>query len=58
MPESVKGGLVEIEFTNSTKGDHSAQLVGAEAGHTPQEALEAGHAWGEKGKPLPDVGDA
>jgi hypothetical protein len=54
VPQSVEGGVVEISFTNSAKGDHSAQLVRAEQGHTPQEALAAGNAWGERGKPLPD----
>lgn len=54
VPKSVEGGVVEIEFTNSAKGDHGAQLIGVKAGHTPQEALAAGEAWGENGKPLPD----
>jgi hypothetical protein len=54
VPASVEGGVVEITFTNSAKGDHSAQLVRAEAGHTPKEALAAGGAWGERGKALPD----
>jgi hypothetical protein len=54
VPASVQGGVVEIEFTSSVEGEHSAQIVGAEDGHTPQEALEAGVAWGERGKPLPD----
>jgi hypothetical protein len=54
VPKSVEGGVTEISFTNSAKGDHSAQLVGAQDGHTPQEALAAGNAWGEKGKGLPD----
>ena len=54
VPQSVEGGVVEISFTNSAKGSHSAQLVRAEQGHTPQEALAAGEAWGEKGKGLPD----
>jgi hypothetical protein len=54
VPQSVEGGVVEISFTNSAKGAHSAQLVRAEQGHTPQEALAAGNAWGDKGKPLPD----
>jgi hypothetical protein len=54
VPESVEGGVVEIEFSSSVEGEHSAQIVGAKAGHTPQEALEAGAAWGERGKPLPD----
>jgi hypothetical protein len=54
VPQSVEGGVVEISFTNSAKGGHSAQLVRAEQGHTPREALAAGKAWGEKGKGLPD----
>jgi hypothetical protein len=54
VPKSVKGGVTEISFTNSAEGDHSAQLVGAQDGHTPQEALAAGNAWGEKGNGLPD----
>ena len=54
VPASVSGGVVEIEVTNSAKGTHGAQLIRAEAGHTPQEALTAAAAWGEKGKPLPE----
>ena len=54
VPKSVEGGVVEIELTNSAKGDHGAQLIGATDGHTPQEALEVGNAWGENGKPLPE----
>ena len=54
VPASVKGGVVEIEFTNSAKGAHGAQLVRAGAGHTPQEALAAAGTWAEKGKPLPE----
>lgn len=54
VPQSVDGGVVEISFTNSAKGGHSAQLVRAAQGHTPQAALAAGKAWGEKGKRLPD----
>jgi hypothetical protein len=54
VPKSVEGGLVEIDFTNSAKGEHGAQLIGAKDGHTAQEALKAGAAWGEKGKPLPE----
>jgi plastocyanin len=54
VPKSVKGGTVRIEFKNSLGGEHSAQIIGAEDGHTPQEALKAGNAWGEGGKPLPD----
>jgi hypothetical protein len=54
VPESVEGGVVEIELTNSAKGAHGAQLIGADDGHTPQEALKLGNAWGENGKPLPE----
>ena len=54
VPKSVKGGLVTIEVTNEAKGDHGVQLVRAEDGHTPEEALAAAGAWGEQNKPLPD----
>lgn len=54
VPKSVEGGVVEITFTNSAKGGHSAQLVGAKDGHTPKEALAAGQAWGENGRALPE----
>lgn len=54
VPKSVRGGTVRIEFTSSLEGEHSAQLVGAKDGHTPQEALEAGSAWADRGRPLPD----
>ena len=54
VPKSVEGGVVEIELANSAKGTHGAQLIGATDGHTPQEALQAGNAWGENGKPLPE----
>lgn len=52
-PQSVPAGLTQIEFKNAAKGPHDAQLVRADAGHTPEEALRAGGAWGEKGRPLP-----
>ena len=54
VPQSVEGGVVEISFTNSAKGAHSAQLVRAGQGHTPKEALAMAKAWGENGKALPD----
>lgn len=54
VPQSIEGGVVEISFTNAAKGSHSAQLVRAEQGHTPEEALAVAEAWGENGKPLPD----
>ena len=54
VPESVKGGVVEITFTNSAKGRHGAQLIAVEGDQTPQQALAAGNGWGQNGKPLPD----
>jgi hypothetical protein len=54
VPDSVEGGVVELEFTSSVPGEHSAQLVRGDEGHTAADALEAGAAWGEKGKPLPE----
>jgi hypothetical protein len=54
VPESVKGGVAEITFTNSAKGRHGAQLIAVEGDQTPQQALAAGNGWGQNGKPLPD----
>ncbi len=54
VPKSVKGGVVEITFTNSAKGRHGAQLIAVEGDQTPQQALAAGNGWGQNGKPLPD----
>lgn len=55
VPRTVKGGLVQIEFTNSAKGgERTAQFVRADKGHTGQEALQAAGAWAENGKPLPE----
>lgn len=53
VPKSVPAGLARIEFTNSARGDHGAQLVSVDAGHTVDEGLRAGGAWGERGRPLP-----
>ena len=54
VPESVEGGTVQIDFSSSAKGEHSAQLIGAKSGHTAEEAYRVANAWGENGKPLPD----
>jgi hypothetical protein len=53
VPGSVEGGVVRIEFTNSSKGEHEAQLARVEGDHTTQEGLQAGGAWADGGKPLP-----
>ncbi len=39
-PATIKGGLVEIRFTNASKAPHEAQLVRMEDGHTRQEVLK------------------
>jgi hypothetical protein len=39
-PTTIKGGLVELTFTNSGKGSHEAQLVRVDAGHTAKEAID------------------
>jgi hypothetical protein len=51
-PSSVEAGLVRITFKNSAKGEHGVQLIRIAGGHTAAEALKAGEAWGDKGKPL------
>lgn len=53
-PESAEPGAIEIRFTNTGKRGHSLQIVELGEGHTAAEVREAGEAWGEKGKPLPD----
>jgi hypothetical protein len=53
VPKSLPGGVVQIEFTNATKGEGSAQLGRVDAGHTPQEGLQAAGAWADEGRPLP-----
>jgi hypothetical protein len=53
-PSEIKAGVTRISFTNSTKDGGGVQLVRIEGDHTGPEALKAGDAWGEGGKPLPD----
>jgi hypothetical protein len=53
-PESARPGAIEIRFTNTGKGEHSAQIVAVGEGHTPAEVKKAGEAWGDEGKPLPE----
>jgi hypothetical protein len=53
-PKSVEGGVVELQFTNSTKKESDAQLVRLKGDHTAKEALAAANAWAGEGKPLAD----
>jgi hypothetical protein len=53
VPESVEGGLVRIQFTNSARGEHGAQLGRIQGQHTLDEALKAGDNWGGRGRALP-----
>src|SRR5688572_27824532 len=53
-PESVRPGAIEIRFTNTGEKDHLVQIVALADGHSADEIKEAGEAWGEKGKPLPE----
>ena len=53
-PKTTKAGLTELQLSGSAKGDHSIQLIRYDEGHSAQEAVKAGNAWGEGGKPLPD----
>lgn len=39
-PASIKGGLVELTFSNAGKGTHEAQLLRLDGAHTAQEALK------------------
>jgi hypothetical protein len=55
-PASAQPGAVELRFSNMGKRDHTAQIIRIDEGHTPEEALDAGAAWGEgeEGASLPD----
>ena len=52
-PKSVEAGAVRVNFKNSGKDDAGVVLVRIEGDHTPAEAVKAGQAWGDGGKPLP-----
>ncbi len=52
-PETAEPGAVEIRFSNTGKRDHSAQVIALD-GHTPEETIKAGEAWGEGGGELPE----
>lgn len=53
-PGSVEAGAVRVNFKNSGKEDAGASLIRIAGGHTAAEAVKAGEAWGDDGKPLPD----
>lgn len=51
-PSSVEAGPVRVEFTNTTKEDAGVTIIRIEGDHTAEEAVKAGQAWGDGGKPL------
>jgi hypothetical protein len=53
-PETAEPGAIEIRFTNSDQRSHSLDIVHIGEGHTAAEIKEAGEAWGDKGRALPD----
>jgi hypothetical protein len=53
-PSSVEAGAVEVTFTNSADDDAGVTIIRVEGDHTAEEAVEAGQAWGDGGKPLPE----
>jgi hypothetical protein len=53
-PSSIEAGAVQVEFTNSTDDDAGVTLIRVEGDHSAEEAREAGEAWGDGGKPLPE----
>jgi hypothetical protein len=53
-PSSVTAGVVQVDFRNSSDDNAGATLIRIEGGHTAAEAVKAGQAWGDQGKPLPD----
>src|SRR4051794_29577153 len=52
-PSSVKGGLVELRFTNASKAPHEAQLVRIDGDHSAKELLDAVDTGDEPAK-IPD----
>lgn len=53
-PSTVEAGLVQVDFRNSSGDDAGATIIRVEGTHTAAEAIKAGQAWGDEGKPLPD----
>jgi hypothetical protein len=53
-PATAEPGAIEIRFSNEGQRAHSLQIVQVGEGHTVDEALDAGAAWGEQGEPLPE----
>jgi hypothetical protein len=53
VPDSVPAGLTRVQFRNSAKGDHGAQLIYVDEGRTVEAGLRAAQVWGERGRPLP-----
>ena len=50
-PKSIKGGLVNLTFTNAGKEEHEAQLVRIDGAHTSQDVIEL---FGKEAAPIPD----
>lgn len=53
-PTSLEAGVVRVEFTNESDDDAGVTLIRIDDGHSAEEAGEAGEAWGDGGKPLPE----
>ena len=53
LPDSVRAGLVRIDFTNDAQGTHALQFVRVDAHHSDTAALKAAGGWIQNGKPLP-----
>ena len=53
VPQSIEAGLVDIEFTNSGKLEHEAQLIKIDGDHTTEQALRAFDKI-VQGSPAPD----
>jgi len=52
-PKTAEAGLTKITLKNGTDKPRTLQLIRVDEGHTAQEGLKAGNAWGSDGKPLP-----
>ena len=53
-PETAEPGAVEIRFSNTGEARPQRPVVAIGDGHTADEVIEAGEAWGDEGGKLPE----
>lgn len=52
-PKTAEAGTTRIQVTSTAKGPRGIQLARYDEGHTAEQAVQAGGAWADGGKPLP-----